>query len=384
MSGAIVTLLYLAFAVMVTASIWLLYATWQVGWRWTAASIVFMGLPLTVFCVRHWRLARWPLALVGVAWLLGIAGLAAAGDLVEDRHPDEPGRSFVERVFGCSGSRLRQDVFAADERSLERYLDGFPMARAPLGSELDLGRAAVHAAALAYLAPDAVRAQTGRWGLGTERVATHAAGNQFALVLARDDALFVAFRGTDDGEDWLDNVDFIPAATPWGRVHQGFLEALDGLWPSLSASIARMRAKNRPIWLTGHSLGGALAVLAAARLEQQGTPVAGVVTFGQPPAGYGDFAKTFARRSRAPLVRYVNSVDAVVEATAPFIMTRLAHAGEERYFDTAGRLHRGQPEMLQTMRDSVCANVLESSAQFSAHAVRRYVVLLDRAAAPSR
>jgi len=375
MSEAVVPLLVIAVVVFATGFAWLLYATWQVDWRWTLASLA--GLPLLLFCVRHWRRARGPLAVVALSPLLAIVVLAAAGDLVRDRHPDEPVRTFGQRLYGCSGSALWTQLLASDHRPLQDFLGPFPMASAPLSSELAIGRAAAHVAALAYLEPDAVREQTLRWNLPADRVATRTAGSQFAVVLARDDVLFVAFRGTDDVEDWLKNVEFIPAPTPWGTVHKGFLDALDSLWPSVSASIEHLRTRGQPIWLVGHSLGGALAVLAAARLQQRDTRVAGVVTFGQPPAGYGTFAETFARDFKAPLLRYANHVDAVV-GVAFFTLT---HVGDLRYFDTAGRLHRGKPALLQQFRDVVCAPAFEPGAELHSHYVRRYVALLDRAAA---
>ena len=104
---------------------------------------------------------------------------------------------------------------------------------------------------------------------------------QVADVRAVRTAEVVAFPGTDPGcvADWLRDLDAVPV---WrdgvGYCHRGFLDGallvlpwLRGLPPGLT--------------LTGHSMGGAIAILAAALLRAADVPVAGVVTFGAPRAG---------------------------------------------------------------------------------------------------
>ncbi len=69
-----------------------------------------------------------------------------------------------------------------------------------------------------------------------------------------------------------------------GVVHCGFHAALEQIWAAeLQPCLTRLKAANpaRTIWLTGHSLGGALATLAAARLAG----VTGLYTFGSPRVG---------------------------------------------------------------------------------------------------
>lgn len=62
------------------------------------------------------------------------------------------------------------------------------------------------------------------------------------------------------------------------RVHRGFDEALQECLPWLIDKIDR----NRPVYITGHSLGGSVAVLLAATLDQRGYKNVSAVTFGQP------------------------------------------------------------------------------------------------------
>jgi triacylglycerol lipase len=47
------------------------------------------------------------------------------------------------------------------------------------------------------------------------------------------------------------------------------------------------------VFITGHSLGGALAILCALEFCRQRLPVAAVVTFGQPRVGDGNFAELY-------------------------------------------------------------------------------------------
>jgi triacylglycerol lipase len=80
-------------------------------------------------------------------------------------------------------------------------------------------------------------------------------------------------------------VDFAAAGVA-ARFHQGFMAALGDIWDPFFAAIdGAYQKEERPVWVSGHSLGGALALLAAWRLERQGVPVHQVVTFGSPMIG---------------------------------------------------------------------------------------------------
>jgi hypothetical protein len=61
------------------------------------------------------------------------------------------------------------------------------------------------------------------------------------------------------------------------------------------------------LWVTGHSLGAAVATVAADALPATG----GVYTFGSPRVGDGDFAAAFNRRFADRSFRYVDDHDAV-------------------------------------------------------------------------
>lgn len=93
----------------------------------------------------------------------------------------------------------------------------------------------------------------------------------------------IAFRGTVPSllRDWLRDLNIIPT---WrkriGWCHRGFMQGAELVFPALLAGTA-----GRQVILTGHSLGGALAVATAALLTRAGRPPAALVTFGAPRVG---------------------------------------------------------------------------------------------------
>jgi len=111
----------------------------------------------------------------------------------------------------------------------------------------------------------------------------------------------LAFRGTEAPTDggnrfllqWLVNCDFGQIDGYGGRVHKGFAQTVDLLWDQIHQQVRAALAAGCKLWVTGHSLGGALATLAAARLTNEAIPVAGVYTFGSPRVGDVAFAAAY-------------------------------------------------------------------------------------------
>jgi hypothetical protein len=116
--------------------------------------------------------------------------------------------------------------------------------------------------------------------------------------------IIVAYRGTEpfdslDHErmvtDWLTDLDDPVVASPDvpGSVHQGFSHACDELWGWLLAQVQGLPTKLKPLYVTGHSKGGALANIAAPKLVAAGfTPF--VCTFEGARAGDQAFADGYA------------------------------------------------------------------------------------------
>ena len=95
------------------------------------------------------------------------------------------------------------------------------------------------------------------------------------------DEAVIAFQGTDDSGDWFTNLDKNIAPPPADAVHGGFLEAYRSVAKQVKGALAGAGIKHA--WVTGHSLGGAMAVVCAIDLVREGkVGVRGVITFGQP------------------------------------------------------------------------------------------------------
>ena len=168
------------------------------------------------------------------------------------------------------------------------------------------------------------------------------AGSTRALVASRDDTALAAFRGTQvlrPGAGWegaLRNLetDANLLLEPWagrGRVHRGFAGALADLWPLLAPRLDALAAGGRRVFFTGHSLGAALATLAAARWRALAAPeAAAVYTFGSPRVGDAAFVASLAH----PVFRLVNNNDVVAHIPLPGLYQ---HAGRLRLFDASGR-----------------------------------------------
>ncbi len=156
-------------------------------------------------------------------------------------------------------------------------------------------------------------------------------GETQCFLASFSDGLILSFRGTDADalRDWLTDMDTAKVPGPWGRVHRGFSEALDEVWGEVIDTLKEFQSDTlQPLWVTGHSLGGAVAVLASARLHAGGRRVKGLYTFGQPRVGNAAFAEAFGDRV-VNMVRFVNNEDIVPRV--PWF--DYEHAGDKCYFD---------------------------------------------------
>ena len=161
------------------------------------------------------------------------------------------------------------------------------------------------------------------------------------FVAESADAILVAFRGTQPGRpmDWF--VDANAVQRDWhhgpGEVHGGFAGALDAVWGVTFANGEALphRLVNRgprTVWITGHSLGGALAELCAARASfAHSVPIRGVYTFGQPRVGDKTFADAVSARLGSVIFRFVNDKDIVPRV--PLFSMRYCHYGSQHFFD---------------------------------------------------
>jgi triacylglycerol lipase len=160
-----------------------------------------------------------------------------------------------------------------------------------------------------------------------------------AFVAADREVIIVAFRGTEnDLTDWLTDADFNMVKGPLnGKVHEGFYDGLSQIWHSLHNEVIACDPQQRKsLWVTGHSLGAALAALAAARWYEWGRHVSGAYTFGQPRTGDATFRRNFNFAMKASTFRFVNDNDLVTRV--PPRALGFSHLGTLKYFTDAGSL----------------------------------------------
>jgi triacylglycerol lipase len=175
------------------------------------------------------------------------------------------------------------------------------------------------------------------------------AGALQCYIASTDHVTIVAFRGTEPDEwgDVLDDALYVMA--PWvhagSHVHLGFKAALDRVWSSLAGALSPLIASRR-VWFTGHSLGAALATLAADRFPD----AAGVCTFGSPRVGDRAFARQHDERFGLRAARYVNDAD-VVTHVPPRLTFPYTHVGGARYIGPDGRVSPQRPLLAHYIGD---------------------------------
>lgn len=104
------------------------------------------------------------------------------------------------------------------------------------------------------------------------------------------------------------------------RVHRGFLGELRKLWPAIVPDLERHVGPGVRAFVTGHSLGAAMATLAGML-----HPFAAVVTFGEPRVGR-DIDRGFKAGGHT---RYVNGLDPVTKVPPGGSLFRYEHHGDE-------------------------------------------------------
>src|SRR5262245_39227176 len=164
------------------------------------------------------------------------------------------------------------------------------------------------------------------------------------FVVQDDTTILVAFRGTQPKHpvDWLSDAKALPRtwAHDVGLVHTGFYDALDVVWNDGQAILPKrlINRGNRTVWITGHSLGGALAELCAARAcfdpRITSIPIEAVYTFGQPRVGDLTFATLLQDKMGVSVHRFVNDRDIVPRV--PLFSMGYCHYGSMTCSDHAG------------------------------------------------
>ena len=170
-------------------------------------------------------------------------------------------------------------------------------------------------AALAYHDEHVVREQLGLWGYPVEssfRWIHHEDSGTQGFAVWNKTRIVLSFRGTKGFTDMSTDLMVKRNSVPWtaGGVHRGFSQAIDAVWGDVEAAIGEGLG-NRKLFVTGHSLGAALAQLAAIRLQSSGETVTAVYAFGSPFIGDDDFAEAYDSVLAQRTFPHINHKDAV-------------------------------------------------------------------------
>ena len=217
-------------------------------------------------------------------------------------------------------------------------------------------------AALVYADEEFVRPRLAQVGFGT--LVRFSGSSTDCFVASNDDAALVVFRGTElrprEGNGGVRpviadiatdiNMRLVSSANR-GRVHSGFQIALDEIWHDLEACLQGFRQNNCPLWVSGHSLGAALATLTVDRFPD----VRALYTFGSPRVGDREFTENLSTQA----YRFVFGND---------IITRLPPGGD---YNHVGEIHLiGETD--RNHHRPVAEGSADAKSQFDLSQIRRF------------
>jgi triacylglycerol lipase len=140
------------------------------------------------------------------------------------------------------------------------------------------------------------------------------------FVARRKKAVYVIFRGTATSGEWTKNMSFNLTDYPLtghGMAHVGFLDIYQTMRESLFAALAAVKGSPK-LYLAGHSLGGALATLAAPEIEARtALKIAAIYTFGSPRTGDDDFVQAYNKAFARLTFRIANNSDLIPSVPLP-------------------------------------------------------------------
>jgi triacylglycerol lipase len=203
---------------------------------------------------------------------------------------------------------------------------------------------------IAYLSPSEADEAAAQLGFSGLTPVVH--NSMLGYVVWHDDIAVIVFRGTNEGEvtDWAVNLRDTTFDTSEGGCHRGFWLA----YQSLKPQVLRVLGKKRPkyLWITGHSLGGAMALVCAVDLAlNHDIGFDGLITFGQPKVADNALARYIDTALVGRYARIVNRDDLVAR-----IPPGKAFCGSLVWFSPNG-LRRSRP-----LRQGVLASQADEAA----------------------
>jgi triacylglycerol lipase len=133
------------------------------------------------------------------------------------------------------------------------------------------------------------------------------------LLGERGDAIVLVFAGTDPGVWQTVATDGQARLSPATNTHVGFQDALDAARGVIQEAVTKSQQTGKPLWIAGHSLGAALAALAAQFADSLHRAPKAVYLFGMPRAGGATFQAAYNGNANLGPVsyRFVHGIDVV-------------------------------------------------------------------------
>ncbi|HEY5038320.1 MAG TPA: lipase family protein [bacterium] len=196
---------------------------------------------------------------------------------------------------------------------------------------------------------------------------------QAFLAQTRDYSI-LSFRGTQI-KQWIDietdlNIPFYK--NKGGEVHRGFFEAFQVIAPDLIQALKKLKT---PLYVTGHSLGGALATVAVMNLPNP-DQIAACYTYGAPRVGNAEFVEAFYK---VPVYRLVHASDIVPHL--PFFAMGYCHPSSMRFLTAKGELITDETAWLRCFLQGLRTFLTFSWGRFIGdHSMKFYVEFLFKVA----
>ena len=141
--------------------------------------------------------------------------------------------------------------------------------------------------------------------------------------------VYIIFRGTDSISDWVANLHFKQHSYGKINLDSGFMGIFKYFIKRIKDSVKDCKGR---IIASGHSLGGALATLAALELGGR----VELFTFASPRVGDGEFAKVFNANQKQAAWRIVNTEDIVPTIPLPVLDLPLPFSIGDCYYTHVG------------------------------------------------
>jgi triacylglycerol lipase len=217
------------------------------------------------------------------------------------------------------------------------------------GLTIDNARALMWMAQLAYEThqPSTIQVVSGKWGFSSaisfskSKTELNGSFETCGIIAERQDAVILAFAGTDPGVWQNLATDFNARPTANTDKHAGFELAAEAAVAEVTQAAQISRQSQKPLFITGHSLGASLAALAAEMAVAGGSPPRAVYTFGMPRVGGSKFQASYNARLGELTYRLVHGIDLV--ARVPMSSLGFRHVGRLLQCATGTKFTAAQP-----------------------------------------